>query len=71
MIDLLQATKNQTKTSELLRISFKQVNRIMYNAVERGLGRRTLAAIKHISLEEKSFKRAHNDVTVCISPETG
>lgn len=72
MIDLLQATKNQTKTAELLRMSFIQINRIMYNAVERGLARRNnLSDIKHISIDEKSFKRGHEYVTVLSSPQTG
>lgn len=72
MIDLLQATKNQTKTAELLRLSFIQINRIMYNAVERGLSKRVdLSDIQHISIDEKSFKRGHDYVTVLSSPQTG
>lgn len=68
----MQATKNQTKTAELLRMSFIQINRIMYNSVERGLARRgSLSEIKHISIDEKSFKRGHEYVTVLSSPETG
>lgn len=72
MIDILQATKNQTKTASLLQMSFGQVNRIMYNAVERGLSRRSnLNEIKHISIDEKSFKRGHDYITVLSSPESG
>lgn len=36
-IDVLLSTKNQTKTAELLRCGFNVVNRIIHNAVERGL----------------------------------
>jgi len=69
---LLQATKNQTKTAQLIRMSFIQINRILYNAVERGLARRNnIGEIKHISIDEKSFKRGHEYVTVLSSPETG
>jgi len=69
---LLQATKNQTKTAELMRMSFIQINRILYNAVERGLARRNnIGEIKHISIDEKSFKRGHEYVTVLSSPQTG
>ena len=69
---MLQATKNQTKTAQLLRMGFGQINRIMYNAVERGLSRRNnIGKIKHISIDEKSFKRGHDYVTVLSSPETG
>jgi transposase len=72
VIDLLQSTKNQTKTAILMRMSFIQINRIMYNAVERGLSRRTISSeIRHISLDEKSFKRGHEYVTVLSSPDTG
>ena len=69
---MLQATKNQTKTAELMRMSFIQINRILYNAVERGLARRNnIGEIKHISIDEKSFKRGHEYVTVLSSPQTG
>lgn len=55
-----------------MRMSFIQINRILYNAVERGLARRNnIGEIKHISLDEKSFKRGHEYVTVLSSPETG
>ncbi len=72
IIDLLQATKNQTKTAELMRMSFIQINRILYNSVKRGLSRRTnISEIKHISIDEKSFKRGHDYVTVLSSPQNG
>lgn len=72
MIDLLLATQNQTKTAELLRLSFIQVNRILYNSAERGLTRRNnLDSIVHVSIDEKSFKRGHDYVTVLSSPQTG
>ena len=38
-IDLLEATKNQTKTAKLLRCGLNQLNRIMHRSVERGLHR--------------------------------
>jgi transposase len=66
------ATQNQSKTAELLRLSFIQVNRILYNSVERGLTRRNnLDSIVHLSIDEKSFKRGHDYVTVLSSPQTG
>lgn len=44
----------------------------MYNAVERGLSKRgDLSDIQHISIDEKSFKRGHDYVTVLSSPQTG
>lgn len=69
---MLQATKNQTKTAQLLRMSFIQINRILYNSVERGMARRNnISEIQHISIDEKSFKRGHEYVTVLSSPQTG
>ncbi len=53
-------------------MSFIQVNRILYNSVERGLEKRNnLDSIVHVSIDEKSFKRGHDYVTVLSSPQTG
>lgn len=69
---MLQATKNQTKTAALMRMSFSQINRILYKAVERGLAKRNnIGEITHISIDEKSFKRGHEYITVLSSPQTG
>lgn len=72
VIDLLLATKNQTKTAEILSCSFNLVNSIMHNSTERGLERRDLNQVyKQLSLDEKSFKKRHNYVSVLSSPENG
>jgi transposase len=72
VIDTLLATKNQTKTSELLRCSFNLTNRIMHQSVERGLERRDDNIIyTHLSIDEKSFKKGHNYITVLSNPNTG
>ena len=64
-IELLSATKNQTKTSKLLRISFDSINTIMHKAVQRGLQRRDSdALIRTLGIDEKSFQRGHKYVTV-------
>jgi len=71
-IDLLLATKNQTKTAELLRCGFNLVNKIMHNATERGLKKRDLNAVyKQLSLDEKSFKKRHDYITVLSNQEEG
>ena len=65
VIDLLQATKNQTKTALLINCSFSMVNRIMHNSVERGMERRPEELeFTNLSIDEKSFKRNHHYVTV-------
>ncbi len=73
VIDLLLATKNQTKTAEFLGCSFRLVNRILHRCVERGLKRRDTRKIpfQHISIDEKSFKKGHNYVTVISHPRSG
>jgi transposase len=71
-IDLLLATKNQTKTAKILRCGFNLVNKIMHNATQRGLERRESNKIyKQLSLDEKSFKKGHNYVTVLSNQEEG
>jgi len=72
-IDLLMATKNQTKTAELLGCGFRLINRIMHRSVERGLSNRDLSKlpIEHISIDEKSFQRGHSYVTVLSHPRSG
>lgn len=72
VIDWLLATKNQTKTAQMLRCGFNLVNTIMHNATLRGLKRRdTNQVYKELSLDEKSFQKGHNYVTVLSNPEKG
>jgi len=56
----LQATFNQTKASQILRISFSQINTLMKNAVKRGLTRRKKEDFIYIGIDEiinKYFKK--------------
>lgn len=73
VIDLLLATKNQSKTANYLGCSFRLVNRILHRCVERGLERRDTGAVpfEHISIDEKSFKKGHKYVTVLSHPRSG
>jgi len=71
-IDILLSTKKQTKTAQLLRCGFNVINRIIYNAVERGLqGRPRNHCFEHLSIDEKSFKKGHQYVTVLSDPISG
>jgi transposase len=64
-IETLQATKNQSKTAFLLRLSFDQVNRVMRRAVVRGLTRRDPDEVyENLSFDEKSVGRGHDYITV-------
>ena len=72
VIDTLLATKNQTKSSSLLQCSFSMVNRIIHQSTQRGLERRDGEIVyKQLSIDEKSFKKGHNFVTVLSDPNTG
>ncbi len=73
VIDLLKATKNQTKTAEFLNCGFRLVNRVMHRCTERGMQRRDISTIPfgHISIDEKSFQKGHKYVTVISHPKTG
>jgi transposase len=63
-IDLLLATKNQSKTAGFLRISFAQLHLIMEKAVLRGLTRRGQGEFTHLGIDEKSMKKGHKYITV-------
>ena len=63
-IGCLRATKNQTKTTKLLRCKFDVVNRILHRGVERWERRRFLSEISHVSMDKKAIHRGHKYATV-------
>jgi transposase len=63
-IELLQAAKNRSKVSQLLDISWDEINGIMQRAVTRGLARRGHNAITHLGMDEKSFLKGQSYATV-------
>lgn len=73
LIDLLKASKNQTKTAELMRCGFNVVNRIIHLSTQRGMERRSLSGMNfdHLSIDEKSFKKGHKYITVLSHPRSG
>lgn len=73
VIDLLKASKNQTKTSKLMRCGFNVVNRIMHLSVKRGMDRRNYSELTfdYLSIDEKSFKKGHQYITVLSHPASG
>jgi len=75
-IELLLATKNQTQSARLLRITFDQLHRIMKRAVARGESRRqetlaTEAPATRISIDEKCYQRGYRYLTIVSNAETG
>lgn len=73
IIDCLLATKNQTKTAELMRCGFNVINRVIHLSTERGLSRRDLSTLQfeHVSIDEKSFKKGHQYVSILSHPRSG
>ena len=68
-IQVLQLTKSQVRTARLLRLSAHQVHDVMHRAVSRGLARRQLADILHVSVDEKGFQRGSKFATVVCDTE--
>jgi len=73
LIDLLHATKNQSKTAEIMRCGFDVVNRVIHISTTRGLSRRNMSELtfNHLSIDEKSFKKGHKYVSVLSHPSSG
>jgi transposase len=63
-IRLLQAASSIEKARLHLRLNWMSVQRIMDRAVERGLISRNLEGIKHVGLDEKSFLKGQDSVSV-------
>lgn len=65
-IDVLLACGNIKAAIGLLGITWDAAQRIMDRAVQRGLAKRDTEKIEHVGMDEKSFRRRHNYVTVLI-----
>jgi transposase len=63
-IEVLLACGNVESARKLLGLSWRQVDEIRMRAVERGLGRRKLQEIPFLGIDEKSFGRGHDYVSV-------
>ncbi len=63
-IRVLQSAANVKRAAELLGLSWKAAHRIMQAAVERGLARRKAEPIANLGVDEKSFGRGHDYVSI-------
>ena len=63
-VEVLLASACVSQACELLGLSWDTAQEIMRRAVERGLERRQLDALKHLGMDEKSFKRGQSYVTL-------
>lgn len=70
VIDWLQQGSIKA-VAELLDLSWEQVSGIMERAVERGLARRKLQIPEIVGIDETSFQKRHEYVTVVCSPANG
>lgn len=67
VIEVLQATHNQTKTAQLAKTTFYTVNTIMHKSVKLGLSRRQLQEpIKRLSIDEKSIGKGHKYASILV-----
>lgn len=70
IIKVLLATKCDAKTAKLLRLTAKEVLGVKNRAVKRGLEiRGELSAPKALGIDEKSFGRGHNYLTILVDHE--
>jgi len=65
-INVLQATSNVKRAAELLRLSWDTAHTIMRRAVERGLQRRSDEPIPYVGIDEKSFGRGQDYVSLMV-----
>ena len=59
VIEALKACRSHKQASDLLGLSYDQLQRILARAVERGLARREQNPISKIGIDEKAFRRGH------------
>src|SRR5690606_7415982 len=63
-VQVLRACASLTQAVELLRLDWDSVQRIMDRAVQRGLTRRSTEAVTQVGLDEKSFGRGQDYVSL-------
>jgi len=68
-VDVLLACASVKQACELLGIGWDAAHEIMKRAVERGLERRQMDQLKHLGMDEKSFKRGHSYITLLTDLE--
>jgi transposase len=64
VIDVLQAASCVSKAAALLSLGWDSVHEIMKRAVQRGLQRRSVDKVKHLGIDEKSFGRGQDYVSL-------
>lgn len=67
VIDWIKATGSQDAVRARLGLSWDEVHGVMERAVKRGLALRKAEPIKHLGIDEKSYKKRHRYVTIVSS----
>jgi transposase len=68
-VEVLLACASVKQACELLGIGWESAHELMKRAVERGLEHRQLDQLKHLGMDEKSFKRGHSYITLLTDLE--
>ena len=68
-IEVLQACSSVKSAAKLMGLNWHQVNEIKRRAVARGLERREASPIKYLGIDEKSFRKGHNYVSLLTDLE--
>lgn len=68
-VEVLLACATVSQACGLLGIGWDTAQEIMRRAVERGLDRRQLEGLKHLGIDEKSFKRGQSYITLMTDLE--
>lgn len=63
-IEVLQACSSVKAAGELMGVGWHQINEIKRRAVARGLERRQAVPIQHLGIDEKSFRKGHNYISL-------
>lgn len=63
-VQVIEACRSLTQAADLLRLDWDSVQRIVERAVARGLARRETTTVRHVGLDEKSFGRGQDYVSL-------
>lgn len=63
-IQVIEACRSLTQAADLLRLDWDSVQRIVERAVARGLARRDTSAVRRVGLDEKSFGRGQDYISL-------
>lgn len=68
-IDVLLCARSLTQAAALLGLSWDEVDHVLRRAVQRGLSRRELEALRHVGIDEKSFRSGQSYVSLLTDLE--